>query len=80
MTYTNRYEDTLTILGTEQQTFFDMTFTVLKCKVVRNEGYIPEYFDYLLNELEASWDPMWLMSKQINTITDHIYKLQRWQM
>jgi hypothetical protein len=72
MTYTNRYEDTLTILGTEQQTYFDRTFTVLKCKVVRNEGIIADYFDYLLNDLEASWDPMWLMSAQVNAITDHI--------
>jgi hypothetical protein len=70
MTYTNRYEDTLTILATEQATFFHMTLTVLKCKVVRNEGYVPDYFDYVLNELEASWDPMWLMSAQVNAITD----------
>ena len=80
MTYTNRYGDTLEILGTEPYEVFDFftreftTHHMIKCKVIRNEGYIPSYFDYY--PTEDGWDLQWLMSKQINEITDYIDKIE----
>jgi|LakMenEpi03Aug12_release.lakeMendotaPanAssembly.Ray.scaffolds.fasta_scaffold3570137_1 hypothetical protein len=75
MTYTNRYQDTLEILGTETYQTFDffahdfVGVEMIKCKVIRNEGYIPSYFEY---PMQDGWDLQWLMSKQVNEITDYI--------
>mgnify|MGYP000942003278 CR=1 FL=1 len=70
MTYTNRYEDTLTILGTEVYYFIPhlkvLPVVYAKAKIIRYDGYLPSYIEFPLEGLDIKN----LTDEQINTITD----------